>query len=67
MSAGFQIFQLQSLSYLLVNFDQTCIKILGLESSILIDILSFYIAFPISIAKQHNVSYVQLWIRGGIK
>ena len=34
------------LSYLPVDFDQTCIKIFGLESSILIDILSFYNFFP---------------------
>ena len=49
MTAGFQIFKLQLLSYLLVDFNQTCIKIFGFESSILTDKSSFYIAFPFKI------------------
>ena len=45
ITVGFQIFKLQLL-YLLVDFDQTCIKIFGLNGSVPIDILSFRIAFP---------------------
>ena len=46
MKVGFQIFKLQYFSYLLVDFDQTRIKIFCFESSILIDIPSSFIAFP---------------------
>ena len=46
MKVGFQIFRRELLSYLLVSFDQTSVKIIGLESSILKDLLSVYIAFP---------------------
>ena len=30
----------------MVDFDETCIKIFGLERFIQIDLVSFYIAFP---------------------
>ena len=40
--SGFHLFKPQKLSYMLVDFDQN----FCLESSILIDILSLYIAFP---------------------
>ena len=43
MAGGFQIFKLKWLSYLLVHFYQMYIKIFCLESSVLIDILFFYI------------------------
>ena len=49
LTVGFQIYKLQLLSDLLVIFCQTCIKLFGLESSILINLLSFYIAFPFKI------------------
>ena len=48
MTVCFQIFKLQLLSYLQVDFDQTCIKILVFESSVLTNILSI-LRFPLII------------------